>query len=48
MLVSAGVIVEGSVNQALRGEHYRRGVRCIMLMREVLIQFSNQRNAVYT
>ena len=37
VLVSAGVIVEGSVDQALRGKHYRRGVRCIMLMREVLI-----------
>ena len=38
ILVSAGVIVEGSVEQALRGKHYRRGVRCIMLMREALIQ----------
>ena len=37
VLVSAGVIVEGSVDQALRGKHYRRGVRCIMLMREVLM-----------
>ena len=38
ILVSAGVIVEGSVEQALRGKHYRRGVGCIMLMREALIQ----------
>ena len=37
ILVSAGVIVEGSVDQALRGKHYRRGLRCIMLWREVLI-----------
>ena len=37
VLVSAGVIVEGSVDQALRGKHYQRGVRCIMLMREALI-----------
>ena len=37
VLVSTGVIVEGSVNQALRGKHIRHGVRCIMLMREVLI-----------
>ena len=37
VLVSAGVIVEGSVDQALRGKHYRRGLRCIMLWREVLI-----------
>ena len=35
--MSAGVIVEGSVDQAFRGKHYRRGVRCIMLMREALI-----------
>ena len=36
-LVTAGVVVEGSVDQALRGKHYRRGVRCIMLWREALI-----------
>ena len=36
-LVAAGVVVEGYVDQALRGKHYRRGVRCIMLWREVLI-----------
>ena len=37
-LVTAGVVVEGSVDQALRGKHYRRGVRCILLWREALIQ----------
>ena len=37
-LVAAGVVVEGSVDQALRGKHYRRGVRCIMLWREALMQ----------
>ena len=37
-LVAAGVVVEGSVDQALRGKHYRRGVRCILLWREALIQ----------
>ncbi|KAL8608807.1 hypothetical protein ACOMHN_059489 [Nucella lapillus] len=36
-LVTAGVIVDGSVDQALRRKHYRRGVRCIMLWREALI-----------
>ncbi|KAK5851403.1 hypothetical protein PBY51_002200 [Eleginops maclovinus] len=36
-LVTAGVVVEGSVDQALRGKHYRRGVRCILLWREALI-----------
>lgn len=37
-LVAAGIIAGGSVDQALRGKHYRRGVRCIMLWREYLIQ----------
>lgn len=37
-LVTAEVIVEGSVDQALRGKHYRRAVRCIQLWREFLIQ----------
>ncbi len=36
-LVTAGVVVEGSVDQALRGKHYRRGMRCIQLWRETLI-----------
>jgi len=36
-LVAAGVVVEGSVDQALRGKHYRRGIRCIMLWREALL-----------
>ena len=36
-LVIAGV-VEGLVDQALRGKHYRWGVWCILLWREVLIQ----------
>ena len=36
-LVAAGVIAGGSVDQALRGKHYRRGLRCILLWREVLI-----------
>lgn len=36
-LVAAGVVVEGSVDQAVRGKHYRRGVCCIMLWREDLV-----------
>lgn len=36
-LVSAGVVMDGSVDQALQGKHYRRGVRCIMAWREALI-----------
>ena len=31
-LVAAGVIAEGSVDQALKGKHYRRALRCFMLM----------------
>ena len=38
ILVTAGVVVQGSVDQALRGKHYRRGVRWILLWREALIQ----------
>ena len=33
ILVAAGVVVEGLIDQALQGKHYRRGVHCIMLMR---------------
>ena len=36
-VVEAGVIAGGSVDAALRGKHYRRGVRCIILWREILI-----------
>ena len=35
--LAGSVIAGGSVVQALRGKHYRRGLRCILLMREVLI-----------
>ena len=41
-LVDAGVIVGGSVDQALRGKHYRRGVQCIFLWREALIHIRLQ------
>ena len=37
-LVTAGVVVEGSVGQALRGKHHRRGMLCIQLWREALMQ----------
>ena len=37
-LVAEGVVMEGSVDQALRGKHYRRRMQCILLWREVLIQ----------
>ena len=35
-LVTADVIAEGSVDQAMRGKHYRRGIRCLRLMYETL------------
>jgi hypothetical protein len=34
VLVAAGVIAEDSANQALRGKHYRRALRCLSLMYE--------------
>ena len=37
VLVAAGVIVEGSVDHALKGKHYKRGLRCLRLMYEALI-----------
>ena len=37
LLATAGMMVEGSVDQALKGQHYRRGFRCIMLCLEALI-----------
>ena len=48
-LVEAGVVVGGSVDAALRGKHYRRGVRCIILWREALIHLrlkSTMRNQI--
>ena len=36
-LVTAGVVAEEPVDQALKGRHYRHGLRCIMLWRETLI-----------
>ena len=37
VLVAAGIIAEGSVDQALRGKHYRRALRCLTLMYEALM-----------
>jgi len=37
VLVAAGVISDGSVDQALRGKHFKRGVRCLWLFYETLI-----------
>ena len=36
-LVAAKVIAEGSVDNALKGKHYKRGVQCFHLMYEVLV-----------
>ena len=37
VLVAAGVIANGSVDQALRGKHFKRGVRCLRLFYETLV-----------
>ena len=34
VLVTAGVIADGSVDQALRGKHFKRGVCCLRLIYE--------------
>ena len=38
ILVSPGIIVEGSVDQAMKGKDYQKEVRCVKLIREALIQ----------
>lgn len=37
VLVAAGVVADGSVDQALRGKHFNRGVRCLRLFYEALV-----------
>ena len=37
LLVAAGVIAEGSAERALKGKHYKRGLRCLSLMYEALL-----------
>ena len=37
LLVATGVVAEGSVDHALRGKHYKRGLRCLNLMYEALM-----------
>lgn len=36
-LLVGGVIAEGSVDRALKGKHYKRGLRCLRLMYEALV-----------
>ena len=38
LLVAAEVIAESSVDNALKGKHYKRGVWCFRLMYEVLVR----------
>ncbi len=38
-MIAASVIAEGSVDQALRGKHYRRALRCLTLMYETFMHF---------
>ena len=44
-IVAAGVVVEGSIDKALRGKHYRWGIHCIMLWREALFPCASQKNS---
>jgi hypothetical protein len=37
VLIAAGVIAEGSVDRALKGKHYKRGLRCSRQMYEALM-----------
>ena len=37
VLVAAGVIQSGSVDQAMRGKHFNRIIRCHSLIRETLL-----------
>ena len=37
VLVAGGVVAEGSVDHALKGKHYKRGLRCLRLMYEALL-----------
>ena len=37
VLVAGGVIAEGSVDRALKGKHYKRGLRCLRLMYEAFM-----------
>lgn len=43
VLVAGGVIAEGSVQQALCGKHYKRGLRCYLLMYEALARRAIQK-----
>ena len=36
-LVAGGVIADGSVEHALKGKQYKRGLRCLRLMNETLV-----------
>ena len=40
VLVAAGVIAGGSADQALKGKHYKRGVRCLKLFYESLLHLA--------
>ncbi len=38
LLVAAGVIAEGSVDRALKGKHYKRGLLCLRLVYETAVR----------
>jgi len=46
VLVAGGVIAEGSVDRALQGKHYKRGLRCLRLMYEALISQLVKKNVI--
>ena len=37
VLVAGGVVAEGSVEHALKGKHYKRGLHCFRLVCEALL-----------
>ncbi len=37
VLVAGGVVAEGSVDHALKGKYYKRGLRCLRLVYEALL-----------
>ena len=37
LLVAGGVVAEGSIDHALKGKHYKRGLRCLKLMYEAVM-----------
>ena len=43
-LVAAGVIADGSVDQALHGKHFKRGFRCLRLFYDTLVHHAIEKD----